>query len=151
MVYFDSLKCESRRRLRNVVLQLITGSFALSHASYRDVSQSLTDPEAFNVQLDSPCSRGLCQHTSYMDPGEYLIYIYSEFMICRAWKDMDYPWFKASVEGTPVRLIVQPALMPFFEEGFVICSENDTTHGRYLATTYVQLAHSLESVRMGSL
>ena len=85
------------------------------------------------------------------DPGEYLIYIYSEFMICRAWKDMDYPWFKASAEGTPVRLIVQPALMPFFEEGFVICSENDTTHGRYLATTYVQLAHSLESVRMGSL
>lgn len=65
--YFDSLKCESRRRLRNVVLQLITGSFALSHASYRDVSQSLTDPEAFNVQLDSPCSRGLCQHTSYME------------------------------------------------------------------------------------
>jgi len=60
---------------------------------------------------------------------------------------MDYPCVKASAEGTPVRLIVQPALIPFFEEGFGVCSENDTTHGPYLATTSVQLAHSFNNWR----
>lgn len=67
MVYFDSLKCESRRRLRNVVLQLITGSFALSYASYRDVLVPHGPSGIQRVQLDNPCSRGLCQHTSYME------------------------------------------------------------------------------------
>ena len=68
------------------------------------------------------------------DPGEYLIYAYPEFGYCAQWSAMDWPFFKASVEGTPARLKVLPSREPR-EEGYGACATSeDVLNGRYLST-----------------
>jgi len=67
------------------------------------------------------------------DPGEYLIYAYPQFMYCKKWKDMEYPWNKATVQGTPIRVTVVPGASTI-EEGYETCSSEDIEYGRYLST-----------------
>jgi hypothetical protein len=41
------------------------------------------------------------------DPGEYAVYAYPDFPNCTQWKNMEYPWFRASVQSTPFHLTVK--------------------------------------------
>lgn len=68
------------------------------------------------------------------DAGEYLIYAYPEFGYCAQWLAMDWPFFKASVEGTPAPLRVISSRDPR-EEGYGACATSeDVLDGRYLST-----------------
>jgi hypothetical protein len=68
------------------------------------------------------------------DPGEYLIYAYPEFSYCAQWSAMEWPFFKASVQGTPAPLTVLPSRSPR-EEGYGVCATLDQViDGRYLST-----------------
>jgi len=69
------------------------------------------------------------------DAGEYSVYAYPEFIYCSQWKPMKFPWNKASVQGVPFKLIVNPnegALSN--SEGYGVCSPHDIENGRYLST-----------------
>lgn len=67
------------------------------------------------------------------DQGEYKVYAYPQFVYCGQWDKMDYPWQKASVQGTPFSLTVKPGTVTL-EEGYGVCSSEDIDNGRYLST-----------------
>src|SRR5947207_10669264 len=71
------------------------------------------------------------------DPGEYLVYAYPEFVYCRKWEGMEFPYSRASVQGAPFLLTVHPGRSP--SEGYGICSSNQPDFGRYLPTNSPQL------------
>jgi hypothetical protein len=83
---------------------------------------------------DTPASQSTLTATwTINDPGEYKVYAYPQFVYCKQWETMDYPWEKASVEGSPFRITVLPAPSPL-EEGYGTCSGGDADNGRYLST-----------------
>lgn len=69
------------------------------------------------------------------DPGEYMVYAYPEFSFCAMWKQMEWPWFKASVQGMPLKLevLASPAIN-LEPEGYGTCSPDEITNGRFLST-----------------
>ena len=67
------------------------------------------------------------------DEGTYKVYAYPQFVYCGQWDKMDYPWQKASVQGTPFNLIVKSGKVPA-DEGYGICSPQDIDNGRYMST-----------------
>lgn len=65
------------------------------------------------------------------DPGQYQIYVYPELWHCSQWNKLEYPWQRATVDGTPFDLVVtgEPP-----EEGFGPCeTEEQIYDGRYVA------------------
>jgi hypothetical protein len=68
------------------------------------------------------------------DKGEYKVYVYPQFVYCGQWDKMDYPWQKASVQGTPFSLTVKANPNIVVEEGYGACSAEDIDDGRYLST-----------------
>lgn len=67
------------------------------------------------------------------DAGQYLVYAYPQFIYCGKWKEMEFPWEKATVQGTPLTISVIPGTSAT-EEGYQVCSANDIDAGRYLST-----------------
>ena len=80
-------------------------------------------------------------HASWIihDPGIYKVYAYPVFVNSTQWEEMEYPWQRATVEGTPFRLEVKPAPVPEVE-GFGNCSADmkDIANGRYISSTMNQ-------------
>lgn len=104
-------------------------------------------PEGFK-KLDSapPLTFGTIQaEYKIMDPGEYLVYAFPDFvysqeektLYCKKWKEeMKFPWNELAVEGTPLRFSVKPNPDKVIEEGWDECPATDIngTDGRYLST-----------------
>jgi len=40
------------------------------------------------------------------DPGEYQVYVYPELYHCSQWNNLEFPWQRAAVQGTPFSLVV---------------------------------------------
>ena len=72
------------------------------------------------------------------DPGMYNVYVYPQFVYCKQWKGMDWPWQKATVQGSPFQLTVQSrrvdVTIPADAEGYETCTSEEIDQGRYLST-----------------
>jgi len=69
------------------------------------------------------------------DPGEYMVYAYPEFSICGMWAQMEWPWFKAAVQGVPIKLkVLASTAIDVEPEGYEACSPDEVTNGRFLST-----------------
>lgn len=99
-------------------------------------------PDAFtpsNWTFNSPHEYVTVRATwTIHDPGRYNVYAYPQFIYCERWKDMDWPWEKATVQGSPFQLMVQTkpteASIPSDIEGYGTCAANEVDVGRYLST-----------------
>jgi hypothetical protein len=74
---------------------------------------------------------------SINDPGEYAVYAYPDFSSCIS--EEEIKWNAGSVEGSPLRITVQPGSRTA-EEGYEVCSSQDIGVGRYLSTTSATLS-----------
>lgn len=81
------------------------------------------------------------------DAGNYNVYAYPEFVNCSQWKNMDYPWNKAVVQGSPFQLSVTPSIHR--EEGHGACSDEDVDDGRYLSTDALSAKGILDYAGLG--
>lgn len=69
------------------------------------------------------------------DPGEYNVYAYPQFVYCEKWKEMEWSWEKAAVQGSPFELTVQRKAPRSGEgKGYGTCISEDIDDGRYLST-----------------
>jgi hypothetical protein len=65
-----------------------------------------------------------------LDPGEYKVYVYPELYYCSQWNNLEYPWQRATVEGTPFDLLVTGSPP---DEGYDTCQTvKEIQSGRYV-------------------
>lgn len=67
------------------------------------------------------------------DPGRYKILAYPEFVYCRQWEGLEFPWHKATVQDCPLEITVLPNPSHHFTEGFGTCSIEQIENGRFLS------------------
>jgi len=67
------------------------------------------------------------------DPGRYKILAYPDFVYCRQWDGLEYPWNRATVQDCPLELTVLPNPRHHPIEGFGTCTTEQIENGRFLS------------------
>jgi hypothetical protein len=68
------------------------------------------------------------------DPGRYKILAYPDFMYCRQWDDLEFPWHRATVQDCPLEITVVPNRKDDTIEAFGKCTTEQIENGRFLST-----------------
>ena len=99
------------------------------------------DPELFgplNWTYASPYEYAtLTAQFTIQDPGQYRVYAYPELYYCSQWRNLEFSFQKAAVQGSPWDIVVLPphhtSQTAEIEEGFGTCSAEQIHEGRYLS------------------
>jgi hypothetical protein len=105
--------------------------------------------EALNSTYVPPSTYGSVHaRWTVQDPGLYRVYVYPELPYCSQWNNLEYPWQKAMVEGSPFDVLVTPGANSH-TEGYGSCSPEQIYAGRYLSVDH-SLPTSIELSAMYS-